>query len=280
MALVKCPECDRNISDQAGVCPGCGYAFKKKDKPEIPIWAQTIALLLIPIGTTIIGGLFAWSQTGRENDSKLIEIATGVLSAAPKDNPSDAEMRQWARSTINRYAQDDLPPLTDSVQLPSSANTAADALEVANLLEPVLNVLNADSIRLVSAPDFPMVSGAQDTPDGPIILYNAADARRMQQQSGSGWFTTFMLAHETGHVVLGHTKLSSITPQQQYRFELEADSVAGVVLRRLGAPLVEIQQIFSSWPRVEPDSASPFPDVPAHLKAVEAGWRTAVVRAN
>ena len=25
MALVKCPECDKNISDKAEACPHCGY---------------------------------------------------------------------------------------------------------------------------------------------------------------------------------------------------------------------------------------------------------------
>ena len=30
MALVKCPECDKNISDKAESCPHCGYSFEKK----------------------------------------------------------------------------------------------------------------------------------------------------------------------------------------------------------------------------------------------------------
>lgn len=29
MALIKCPECGREISDTAGWCPGCGYSIKK-----------------------------------------------------------------------------------------------------------------------------------------------------------------------------------------------------------------------------------------------------------
>lgn len=30
MALIKCPECDSKISDQAEMCPKCGYELKKK----------------------------------------------------------------------------------------------------------------------------------------------------------------------------------------------------------------------------------------------------------
>lgn len=30
MALIKCPECDKKVSDKAESCPHCGYSFKKK----------------------------------------------------------------------------------------------------------------------------------------------------------------------------------------------------------------------------------------------------------
>lgn len=29
MALIKCPECGREISDKAAACPGCGYPLSK-----------------------------------------------------------------------------------------------------------------------------------------------------------------------------------------------------------------------------------------------------------
>lgn len=30
MALIKCPECRKDISDMASSCPSCGYELKKK----------------------------------------------------------------------------------------------------------------------------------------------------------------------------------------------------------------------------------------------------------
>ena len=33
MALIKCPDCDRDVSDQAASCPNCGYPIKPPEKP-------------------------------------------------------------------------------------------------------------------------------------------------------------------------------------------------------------------------------------------------------
>ena len=32
MALIKCPECELQVSDKALSCPHCGYPMKKKAK--------------------------------------------------------------------------------------------------------------------------------------------------------------------------------------------------------------------------------------------------------
>lgn len=34
MALIKCPECGREISDKATACPGCGYPMTPAAAPE------------------------------------------------------------------------------------------------------------------------------------------------------------------------------------------------------------------------------------------------------
>jgi hypothetical protein len=44
MALIKCPECGKEVSDEAGLCPHCGYEITeqnenlKEDKQEVPIY--------------------------------------------------------------------------------------------------------------------------------------------------------------------------------------------------------------------------------------------------
>lgn len=44
MALIKCPECGKEISDAAVKCPNCGYPVKaEQKKKEKVLWDMTIA---------------------------------------------------------------------------------------------------------------------------------------------------------------------------------------------------------------------------------------------
>lgn len=63
MALIKCPECGRNFSDQADACPDCGYPTpgkKPKKKSNIAggilagIFAVIILLVLALIGVVML----------------------------------------------------------------------------------------------------------------------------------------------------------------------------------------------------------------------------------
>ena len=36
MALITCPECSREVSDQAAACPHCGYPLRTKLAPATP----------------------------------------------------------------------------------------------------------------------------------------------------------------------------------------------------------------------------------------------------
>ncbi len=65
MALVKCPECGKEISDQAKSCPNCGFVFehevlsktRETELSEKKVNAAAgIALIVIGILVTILGG--------------------------------------------------------------------------------------------------------------------------------------------------------------------------------------------------------------------------------
>lgn len=47
MALIKCPECGKMISDKAEYCVGCGYSIEKKNKEQTPSISFNIKGILI-----------------------------------------------------------------------------------------------------------------------------------------------------------------------------------------------------------------------------------------
>ena len=56
MAMIQCPECGHQISDQAGVCPNCGYVLKKathfSPKPFIAGGIACACAVLVWFGVT------------------------------------------------------------------------------------------------------------------------------------------------------------------------------------------------------------------------------------
>lgn len=53
MALIKCPECGKEISDQSKKCPFCGYPLKKADKKKILGVAGAVVGISI-LGVTVV----------------------------------------------------------------------------------------------------------------------------------------------------------------------------------------------------------------------------------
>ncbi len=49
MALIKCPECEKDVSTEAVTCPHCGYPLKKDETNE-PKYEQKTIKLFCPFG--------------------------------------------------------------------------------------------------------------------------------------------------------------------------------------------------------------------------------------
>lgn len=59
MALINCPDCGKEVSDQAPTCPNCGRPIKKevsKSKPEVKVEGQKEGCFLqtLNVGCMII----------------------------------------------------------------------------------------------------------------------------------------------------------------------------------------------------------------------------------
>ncbi len=76
------------------------------------------------------------------------------------------------------------------------------------------------------------------------IHYNPLYIDKIQQKSQTYWSLIFVLAHEIGHHISGHT-LSKADLEKCQEEELEADKFAGCALRHLGATADELERALS-----------------------------------
>ena len=70
MALIKCSECGREISDTAKICPHCGYktAYAQKNEQAKTIMHMSLIVNLICISLYIIGAILFFSGISKLDD--------------------------------------------------------------------------------------------------------------------------------------------------------------------------------------------------------------------
>lgn len=82
MAIIKCKECNKEISDKASQCPHCGYIYKKtKNKKEKSKAFKIVIPIIVAIAVFIIGiVLFIVIDKGIEkiNEKKILNQVVGT----------------------------------------------------------------------------------------------------------------------------------------------------------------------------------------------------------
>jgi hypothetical protein len=62
MALINCPECSNNVSDQATCCPSCGFPIPKsmlaRIGPEMRVFLFCLSLVFLIGGILLLGVAF------------------------------------------------------------------------------------------------------------------------------------------------------------------------------------------------------------------------------
>lgn len=84
MALIKCPECKNNISDQADVCPKCGYEINNNNKTnknnkKIDYKYLLIGLVIIVVGFYMLNNRKS-PTTGGGSDNPTTNPSTGTTT--------------------------------------------------------------------------------------------------------------------------------------------------------------------------------------------------------
>ena len=93
MALIVCPECGNQVSDQARMCPKCGYLLQKSKTEKAKKWVlgrKNVFIFLIAIiflGVVIFGilrgGLNNYEKQALENCRALQQALINPQSSSP-----------------------------------------------------------------------------------------------------------------------------------------------------------------------------------------------------
>src|SRR6187401_2371480 len=98
------------------------------------------------------------------------------------------------------------------------------------------------------------------------ILYNPAYITTLNRLTKNKWAVTTLLAHEVGHHLNGHTiRKGGSRPA----LELEADEFAGFILHKLGATLVQSQNVMNYIAKEKKSTTHPARK--SRLSAIEKG---------
>lgn len=61
MALIKCPECGKEISDKASNCPNCGYYLQENKKIKVSVKVPLVVSMIYTISVFIYANDYLWN---------------------------------------------------------------------------------------------------------------------------------------------------------------------------------------------------------------------------
>ena len=187
--------------------------------------------------------------------------------------------------SVDAFSQEygnSIDPLKLCVAIQS--NNFISDVEAENALDRILSVIGA-SKRFVLQPCDNINNAVAISYKGiRYILYDKAFMNSLSR--GNNWSNLFILAHEVGHHVNGHSLdlvlyaaevLEAETLASRRQQELEADEFAGFVLGKLGASLSETTTVLNSLANDRDDTYSTHPSKSKRLIAINKGYSKALL---
>ncbi len=101
MALLKCPECGKEVSDQAKSCPNCGYPLKKS---KFPAW-----IVLCIIGILVVVIITAVTFSNKPDNGNTANNASSESTASDNITPNsnvNPTITIVTNTSLNNYSID------------------------------------------------------------------------------------------------------------------------------------------------------------------------------
>lgn len=156
-----------------------------------------------------------------------------------------------------------------------TSNTATDSPVFdfsANAEELVTEIMNTVGLQQ----NFTIKSGKVLNVEADIrrghryITYNPEYINALNKLAKDKWASVFILAHEIGHHLNGHTILKGDRPPS---IELEADEFAGFILHKMGATINQAKLAIAYV--ASPVTSKTHPGMAERVEAIVKGWKKA-----
>ena len=154
---------------------------------------------------------------------------------------------------------------TNSTDLPFFSSSA----DAEKIVSGIMDAMGLEANFKIKVADVPNVEAAMKHHER-YILYNPEFVSKVNEVTKDKWASIFILAHEVGHHLDGHTEsgLKSCPA-----IELEADQFAGFALCKMGATLQQSQLAMYYISNMA--SSKTHPGRFDRLAAIERGWNKA-----
>ncbi len=170
------------------------------------------------------------------------------------------------QTIINDSTTSDLS--TSSTSLPFFSSPA----DAEQIVSGIMDAMGLDSRFKIKVANVPNVEAAMKHHER-YILYNPGFVSKVNEVTKSKWASIFILAHEVGHHLDGHTEAGL---KSCPAIELEADQFAGFVLCKMGATLQQSQLAMYYISNLA--SSKTHPGRLDRLAAIEKGWNKAMMQ--
>jgi len=172
----------------------------------------------------------------------------------------------WSQNIVNKKQSiidsAGIDFVSSSSNLPFFASSA-DAEKITSSIMDVLGIEGTFKIKSANVPNVEATIRHHER----YILYNPDFISKVNAATKNKWASIFILAHEIGHHVEGHT-LADIKSRPP--IELEADQFAGYTLCKMGATLEQAQLAMYFIANIE--GSRTHPGRADRLEAIEKGW--------
>lgn len=167
------------------------------------------------------------------------------------------------------------------IQYQNSINSFSSEKKVNESLDKILNVIGA-SKNFILVPCDDIRNALAVTFKGErLILFDEVFMSKITELSNN-WSNLFILAHEVGHHINGHTRDFLLAPilddyslDDRRKEELEADEFASFIVSKLGASYSNIEETIFLISNNESDQYSTHPSYDKRIAAVKKGFERA-----